>query len=39
MLHDGITGSQLFIIDGANPALVWTRPDDLLRVTNEFLDA
>jgi 3-oxoadipate enol-lactonase len=39
MLHDGITGSQLVIIDGASHALIWTRPDEFLAVTNEFLDA
>jgi len=39
MLHDGITGSQLVIIDGATHALIWTRPDELLGVTNKFLDA
>jgi len=37
MLHDGITGSQLVIIDGANHVLIWTRPDELVRVTDEFL--
>ena len=36
MLHDGITGSQLVIIDGADHALIWTHADDLLRVTDEF---
>jgi pimeloyl-ACP methyl ester carboxylesterase len=39
MLHDGITGSQLVIIDGADHALIWTHADDLLRVTDEFLGA
>ena len=39
MLHDGITGSQLIIIEGTNHALIWTHPDKLLGVTNEFLDA
>jgi pimeloyl-ACP methyl ester carboxylesterase len=39
ILHDGITGSQLVIIDGANHALIWTRSDELVRVTDEFLDA
>jgi pimeloyl-ACP methyl ester carboxylesterase len=37
MLHDGITGSQLVIIDGANHVLIWTHPDELVRVTDEFL--
>jgi pimeloyl-ACP methyl ester carboxylesterase len=37
MLHDGIRGSRLVIIDGADHGLLWTRPEDLLRVTNDFL--
>ena len=37
MLHDGIPGSQLVIIEGADHALIWTHPDELLRVTDEFL--
>lgn len=37
MLHDGITGSRLVIIDGADHALIWTDPDKLARVTDEFL--
>jgi 3-oxoadipate enol-lactonase len=39
MLHDGITGSQLVMIDGANHALIWTHADELVRVTDEFLEA
>lgn len=39
MLHDGIAGSQLVIIDGADHALIWTRPDELVRVTEGFLGA
>jgi pimeloyl-ACP methyl ester carboxylesterase len=39
MLHDGIPGSQLVIIDGANHALIWTHSDELVRVTDEFLGA
>jgi 3-oxoadipate enol-lactonase len=39
MLHDGIAGSQLVIIDGADHALIWTRSAELVRVTNEFLGA
>jgi pimeloyl-ACP methyl ester carboxylesterase len=38
MLHDGISGSQLVVIDGADHTLMWTHPDELLRVTAEFLD-
>jgi 3-oxoadipate enol-lactonase len=37
MLHDGIPGSQLVIIEGADHALIWTHPDELLRVSDEFL--
>ena len=39
MLHEGIPGSQLVVIDGANHALIWTHADELLRVTDEFLGA
>jgi pimeloyl-ACP methyl ester carboxylesterase len=39
MLHDGIPGSQLTIIDGADHALIWTHSDELMRVTDEFLGA
>jgi 3-oxoadipate enol-lactonase len=39
MLHDGIAGSQLTVIDGADHALIWARPDELLRVTEGFLAA
>jgi TAP-like protein len=39
MLHDGIAGSQLIIIDGADHALIWTRSDELVRVIDEFLGA
>lgn len=38
MLHQGIAGSQLVIIDGADHALIWTHADALTRVTEEFLD-
>jgi len=37
MLHDGIHGSELVIIDGADHALIWTHTDELVRVTEEFL--
>ena len=37
MLHDGIPGSKLTIIDGADHALLWTHPDKLVHVTEEFL--
>jgi pimeloyl-ACP methyl ester carboxylesterase len=37
MLHDGIPGSQLVVIDGADHALIWTHTDEFVRVTEEFL--
>jgi 3-oxoadipate enol-lactonase len=37
MLHDGISGSQLVMIDGAGHALIWTHSDEFVRVTDEFL--
>jgi 3-oxoadipate enol-lactonase len=39
MLHAGIRGSRLVMIDGADHALIWTHPDELVRVTAEFLGA
>jgi 3-oxoadipate enol-lactonase len=37
MLHAGIPGSQLVIIDGADHALIWTHSDEFVRVIDEFL--
>jgi hypothetical protein len=37
MLRDGICGSRLVIIDGADHALIWTHSDELVRVTNGLL--
>ncbi len=37
MLHEGIPGSRLVVIDGADHALVWARPDELTRALDEFL--
>lgn len=37
MLHDGIRGSQLAVIDGAAHTLLWTHPEQLLRITEAFL--
>ncbi|HEY5415435.1 MAG TPA: alpha/beta hydrolase, partial [Gemmatimonadaceae bacterium] len=39
MLHQGIAGSRLVIVDSADHALIWERPDELVLVTEEFLDA
>jgi 3-oxoadipate enol-lactonase len=38
-LQEGIPGSRLVIIDDADHALIWTHPAELVRVTQEFLDA
>jgi 3-oxoadipate enol-lactonase len=34
-----VAGSRLVVIDEADHALVWTHPDRLVRVTEEFLDS
>ena len=39
MLHDGIRGSKLVVIAGARHTLIWTHPDELVRVTEDFLGA
>ena len=39
MLHLGIAASRLVIVDRADHALIWERPDELVRVTEEFLQA
>lgn len=39
MLHDGITGSRLVIVDGADHALIWTHADELKTAMDEFLVA
>jgi 3-oxoadipate enol-lactonase len=39
MLHDGIRGSKLVIIEGGRHTLIWTHPDEFVRVTEEFLRA
>jgi pimeloyl-ACP methyl ester carboxylesterase len=37
MLHEGIRGSQLVVIEGAGHTLIWTHSDAFVRVTEEFL--
>jgi 3-oxoadipate enol-lactonase len=39
MLYKGIADSELVIIDDAGHALIWTHPEELVRVTEEFLGA
>jgi 3-oxoadipate enol-lactonase len=37
MLHKGIAGSRLAMVDGADHALIWTHPDELVSVVEAFL--
>jgi pimeloyl-ACP methyl ester carboxylesterase len=39
MLHDGIRGSQLVVIEGAGHTLIWTHSDEFVRVAEDFLRA
>lgn len=39
MLHAGIPGSRLVVIDAADHALIWTHPEELGRVVGDFLGA
>jgi pimeloyl-ACP methyl ester carboxylesterase len=38
MLHSGIAGSQLAVIDSADHALIWAHPDELVRAVDRFLE-
>ncbi len=38
MLHGRIAGSQLAVIDSADHALIWARPDELVRAVDKFLE-
>jgi 3-oxoadipate enol-lactonase len=37
MLHDGIRGSQLVVIEGGRHTLIWTHDDQFVRIVEEFL--
>jgi pimeloyl-ACP methyl ester carboxylesterase len=37
MLHDGVAGSQLVVIDGAGHDFLWSHSEEFVRVTDEFL--
>ncbi len=39
MLRDGITGSELVVIESADHALIWTHSDELVRAVEKFLSA
>jgi 3-oxoadipate enol-lactonase len=39
MLHEGIAGSQLVVVDGARHTLIWTHPDAFVRLVEDFLAA
>jgi 3-oxoadipate enol-lactonase len=38
MLHSGIKDSQLITIDGANHALIWTHPNEFIKLADKFLE-
>lgn len=38
MLHRGIAGSELAVIEGGDHALIWARPGEFVKVVDEFLD-
>ena len=38
MLHDGIAGSRLVIVDGADHALIWALSNELVTVVDQFLE-
>ncbi|MFV5700212.1 alpha/beta fold hydrolase [Flavobacterium sp. ZT3R17] len=37
MLHEGIMGSQLVIVAGANHALIWSHTDEFIQIVDKFL--
>jgi 3-oxoadipate enol-lactonase len=37
MLHDGIAGSQLAVVDGAGHTLIWTHRGEFVRLVEDFL--
>ena len=37
LLHAGIRHSKLVIIEGADHALIWTHPEELMRVVDDFI--
>jgi len=39
MLHAGIRDSRLVVVEGAGHTLIWTHPEELVRVTEDFLAA
>lgn len=39
MLHAGIAGSKLIVIENADHALIWARPNEFLQAVDQFLEA
>lgn len=39
MLHEGIAGSRLVVFDGADHALLWSRPEAFVQAVETFLEA
>jgi pimeloyl-ACP methyl ester carboxylesterase len=38
MLHEGIPGSRLVVVNGAAHTLIWTHTDEFVRLVAEFLE-
>ncbi len=39
MLHEGIVGSELVVVQGADHALIWTHSEKFIQITENFLAA
>jgi 3-oxoadipate enol-lactonase len=37
MLHNGVAGSSLVVVEGADHTLIWTHTDEFVRITKKFL--
>jgi pimeloyl-ACP methyl ester carboxylesterase len=37
MLTAGIPGSELVVVEGAGHTLIWTHPEQLVRIVEDFL--
>ncbi len=38
LLHSGIAGSQLKVMDGADHALIWAQTEEFVRIVDEFIN-
>ena len=39
MLRDAIMGARLVVVEGGGHTLIWTHPDEFVRLVEEFLGA